>query len=58
MLCYYGIQIAIQVKTKGLVLVIILLLVTGCGGSKQSIDEIIVVDVTKSYPLTIYQAII
>ena len=58
MLCYYGIQIAIQMKAKGLALVIILLSMTGCGGNRQSTDDIIVVDVTKSYPLTIYQAII
>ena len=37
-------------KVKGFVLAIILLLLAGCGGSKQSIDEIIVVDVTKKYP--------
>jgi hypothetical protein len=30
--------------------VIILLLTTGCGGNKQSTDDIITVDVTASYP--------
>ena len=37
-------------KAKGLVLAMILLLMAGCGGNRQSTDEIIVVDVTKSYP--------
>ncbi|MDR2915950.1 MAG: 6-bladed beta-propeller [Tannerella sp.] len=37
-------------KRINTVFVIILLVVTGCGGNKQSADAFITVDVTKSYP--------
>ena len=36
-------------KITGIV-IIILLMISGCGGSKQSIDDFITVDVTKNYP--------
>jgi hypothetical protein len=36
-------------KRINLILSIILLLLTGCGGSKQSTEDFITVDVTKSY---------
>ena len=37
-------------KKADFIWTIILLLMTGCGGNKQSADDLVVVDVTKNYP--------
>jgi len=37
-------------KRVNSILAIILFLMTGCGGTKQSNDDFITIDVTKSYP--------
>ena len=50
MLRFYGIQIAKLMKAKDFVLAMILLSMAGCGGNKQSTEDLIIVDVTKSYP--------
>jgi PBP1b-binding outer membrane lipoprotein LpoB len=39
-----------KMKKTTEILIIILLAMTGCGGGKQSTDDLVIVDVTKSYP--------
>jgi hypothetical protein len=48
-MCFDYIKI-IKMKRVNTILAIMLFVMAGCGGNKQSTDDIITVDVTKSYP--------